>query len=47
MNGICDLKQKSALTPVSDQDRVLSLLYPYNIMQTSNENKEKYKLWDY
>ena len=24
-----------------------SLLYLYNIMQTSDENKEKYQLWDY
>ena len=31
------------LTPMSDQDRIS----PYNIKQTSDESKEKYKLGDY
>ena len=31
------------LTPMSDQDRI----YPDNIKQTSDENKEKYQLGDY
>ena len=30
-------------TPMSDQDRIS----PYNIKQTSDENKEKYQLGDY
>ena len=35
------------LTPVSDQNRNFSLLQLYDVMRTSNENKEKYQLWDY
>ena len=35
----------NSLTPVSDQDN-LSLQYLYNIIQASDENKEKYQ-WDY
>ena len=31
------------LSPMSDQDRIS----PYNIKQTSDENKEKYQLGDY
>ena len=34
--------------PMSDQDRVSSYyIILYNIMQTSDENKKKYQLWDY
>ena len=35
------------LTPVSDQDRISLYYIFYNITQTSDENKEKYQLWDY
>ena len=35
----------NSLTPVSDQDN-LSLQYLYNIIQASDENKEKYQ-WEY
>ena len=36
------------LTPVSDQDRLnFSLQYQYNIKQTSDENKEKYRSRNY
>ena len=38
-------REVNSLTPVSDQDN-LSLLYLYNIIQASDENKEKYQ-WDY
>ena len=31
------------LTPMSDQD----IISPYNIKETSNENKDKYQLGDY
>ena len=31
------------LIPMSEQDRI----FPYNITQTSDENKEKYQLRDY
>ena len=31
------------LTPISDQEKIS----PYNIKQTSDENKEKYHLGDY
>ena len=43
----CKKKGKliQSLTPVSDQDN-LSLQYLYNIIQASDENKEKYQ-WDY
>ena len=34
------------LTPMSDQEKDFSLQYPYNIKQTSYENKEKYQLED-
>ena len=37
------LKIVNPFTPKSDQDRIS----PYNIKQTSDENKEKYKLGDY
>ena len=37
------LKIVNPLTPMSNQDRIS----PYNIKQTSDENKEKYKLGDY
>ena len=35
-------REVNSLTPVSDQDN-LSLLYLYNIIQASDENKEKYQ----
>ena len=35
----------NSLTPVSDQDN-LSLQYLYNIIQASDENKDKYQ-WEY
>ena len=34
------------LTPTSDQDRIFSLQYQYNINQITNENKEKYQFGD-
>ena len=34
------------LTPTSDQDRIFSLQYQYNINQITNENKEKYQYGD-
>ena len=39
-NKLCNLNEKlfNLLTPMSDQDRIS----PYNIMLTSDENKEKY-----
>ena len=30
---------------MSDQDRISPYYILYNIMQTSDKNKEKYKLW--
>ena len=41
---------KTALNPltlVSDQDGISPYYLLYNIMQTSDENEEKYQLWDY
>ena len=38
-----ELKCLNPLTPMSDQDRIS----PYNIKQTSDENKEKYQLGNY
>ena len=35
------------LTPVSDQDIISPYYIFYNIMQTSDEYKERYQLWDY
>ena len=35
------------LTPMSDQDRILSLQYQNNIKHTSYKNKEKYQFGGY
>ena len=35
------------LTLVGDQDRIFFVLHLYNVMQTGDENKEKYQLWNY
>ena len=40
---ITEQSSVNPLTSISDQDRIS----PYNINQTSNENKEKYQLGDY
>ena len=32
---------------MSDQDRIFSQQYQYNIKKTSDENKERYQLGDY
>ena len=37
----------SILTPMSDQDRISPYYIYKNIMQASDENKEKYQLWNY
>ena len=39
---ISDFLDLNPLTPMSDQDRISPYYYLYNIIQTSDENKEKY-----
>ena len=46
INNSCTVVCINLSTPVGDQDRICPFyIILYNIMQTSDENKEKYQLW--
>ena len=51
-NPLTPMSDQVSEWPVSDQasewpSQNFSLFHPYNIMHTSDENKEKCQLWDY